>query len=432
MRLYPLRFVPVFLGLIVLLWFVPMLFNRVTKADWIQTNGYYSSLRGEFVLLESGPNVYRYTDENGTRLPLREARLSLPFLYSRDVEKWQGFPLEAGGRTFSYTDAQAVKLLRVTPRITVLPPERVHILQESAPETSAFALPPDVLLLDDRGVRFVNCANGSLNAAKSQMFTQALREAGVIFPLRACGGNSSPYKDIDEGLFLADAEGHVFQLLMRKGKPVCHRLDDAPVVGARQFFVNESRSSPVTGLLAADDGLYVLERGKAPHRLPVAYDYAHDSVSAFFTPVDASISVRPLGPFPMLPSILTALDAKKKTVRSMEVASAGNAEHLRMQQKWLSFLCPVTITQFTPYLPHARFLVQGPVRKDWAACGILLALALAGTVRRRQGQTLRQCWPELLLTLFFGLPALILLVVFGPLSCADRQCGTGACSGAHK
>lgn len=426
MRVHLLRLVPVALGLTVLLWFVPMLVTRATKADWLQTQGYYSTLRSEFVLLEAGPGIYRYYDEAGNRLTMREARMALPFLHARDVQKWGGFPLDVAGKTFSYAEAQRVKLIRVNPRKTVMPLATVHVLQESAPEASSFELPEDILLLDHDGVRFVNCADGSPNEAKGRLFTQAMRAAGVAFPLRVCGGNPSPYKDIDEGLVLVDAEGHAFQLRMRKGRPLCRRISARQIVGARQAYLSESRDNAIVGLLAADDGLYVIERGKGLRPLPVQYNPVYDAVSAAFTPMDASLSVRPLGPEPMQTGLLSALDADNQFIRSVTIASPVSlVERLDLQQKWISFLCPVTLTQFEPYLPDTRLQLHSPSHWGWAAAGILAASLLLAAVRQRQRQSLATFLPELLLTLVFGFPALLLLLIFGPPVRKSRN--SGAC-----
>ena len=148
MRIYWLRLAPVFLGIFVLAWFVPQLYLRATRADYLQLSAVYSSVKKDFIIFETGPSVFQFRDEEGNRISQRDGRMTLPYMFSRDVEKWGGFPMSINGRSVTFRDAQEGVRLRATPREVMLPQSRVLVLMESAPETASFSLPPDIMLLD--------------------------------------------------------------------------------------------------------------------------------------------------------------------------------------------------------------------------------------------------------------------------------------------
>ena len=87
MRIYWLRLAPVFLGIFVLAWFVPQLYLRATRADYLQLCAVYSSVKNDFIIFETGPSVFQFRDEEGNRISQRDGRMALPYMFSRDVEK---------------------------------------------------------------------------------------------------------------------------------------------------------------------------------------------------------------------------------------------------------------------------------------------------------------------------------------------------------
>ena len=58
MRIYWLRLAPVFLGIFVLAWFVPQLYLRATRGDYLQQSAVYSSVKMTLSFLETGPSIF--------------------------------------------------------------------------------------------------------------------------------------------------------------------------------------------------------------------------------------------------------------------------------------------------------------------------------------------------------------------------------------
>ena len=381
--------------------------------------------------------MFQFKDEEGNRISQRDGRMALPYMFSRDVEKWGGFPMSVNGRSVTFRDAQEGVRLRATPREVMLPQSRVLVLMESAPETASFSLPPDILLLDDAGLRFVNCADGRENTGKGAAFTAAVLTAGAQFPLQAAGSNADPFKSMDEGLFFVDAKGMLFQLLMVRGKPECRNTGHVIPGKTLRVDVRENKYSDLLGTIATETGLYINRRGQAPMRLPLQYQPDVQNVSVWGTPLDATFNVNTLGSRLAQDVLVIAADGDLKIIRNLLLSPPATVVERQMsQQRWLSFLCPLTVVQFEPHIAGTSLKIALPEYPLWAAGGNLLSLLLLLAVRKRQGRRrmepatlLRTCAPEILLVLVIGLPALLTLMVAGPLARMLPQgchCGSAA------
>lgn len=423
MRVCWLRLAPVFLGIFVLAWFVPQIYLRATRADYYQVSGMYSPVFKEFVLWETGSTLFAYKREDGTRLNLREGRMATPFSFPKDIEKWGGFPMEIDGRTITYADAQENEWARVNPRAVMLPMSRVQVLMESAPETSSYKLPPDIMLIDDNALRFVDCATGKENAPKGTAFTAAVKGAGARFPLQTAASNADPYKGHDEGMFIVDAQGVLFQLLLVKGQPLCRNTGH--VVSGKPLYIDvkEKRNSDFLGVIATDTGLFLNLRNKAPLRLPISYAPGSQSVSLWITPLDATINVKELGAKNQRPALIVATDNEFRVVRkfTLDTPPAVLARQ-QMLQRILSLLTPFSIMQFEPHIPGTGLHVRPAQYPILALVGcvlssvVLLAARRRAQPPRRAASALRGIWPEAVITLALGLPALVMLLLMGPLT----------------
>ena len=90
MRIYWLRLAPIFLGILVLAWFVPQTYLRTTRADYFQVSATYSPLRKEFILWETGPSFFVFKTEAGAPLSQREGN---PLFLSQGRGKMGRFSL---------------------------------------------------------------------------------------------------------------------------------------------------------------------------------------------------------------------------------------------------------------------------------------------------------------------------------------------------
>ena len=423
MRIYWLRLAPVFLGIFVLAWFVPQIYLRATRTDFLQLSGVYSPIKSDFIIFETGASVFQFKDEEGNRISQRDARMALPYMFSRDVEKWGGFPININGHNITFKDAQQGVRLRATPREIMRPQSRVLVLMESAPDTSSFSLPPDIMLLDDTRLRFVNCANGNENVDKGAAFTAAVLAAGAQFPFQAAGSNPDPYKSMDEGMFFVDAKGVLFQLLMVRGQPRCRDTGHTLPGKTLNIDVRENKYSNLLGTIATESGLYLNRRAQAPARLPIQYQPEVHSVSVWATPLDATFNVNTLGSRMSQDTLVIAADGDLKVIRNLLLPppDAVNARQIN-QQCWLSLLCPLTVVQYEPHIAGVSLKIATPEYPLWAMIGSMLSTLALVVLRKcqlkarmQQGSLLQACMPEMVLTLVFGLPALLVLMAAGPL-----------------
>lgn len=423
MRIYWLRLAPVFLGIFVMAWFVPQLYLRATRSDYFQVNGVYSSVKNAFIIFETGASLFQFKDEEGNRISQRDGRLALPYMFSHDVEKWGKFPMNIDGRTITFKDAQEGVRLRVTPREIMRPQSLVLVLMESSPDTSSFSLPPDIMLLNDTGMRFVDCADGKENTEKGAAFTAAVLTAGAVFPLQAAGSNPDPFKSLDEGMFFVDAKGMLFQLLMVRGQPKCRSTGHIIPGKTLNIDVRENKYSDLLGSIATETELYLNKRAQAPVRLPMQYRPEVQNVSAWITPLNATFNVSTLGSRLSQDVHVIAADGNLNIVRNLLLAPpASVVQRQRMQQHWLSFFCPLTVVQFEPHVAGASLKIAMPEYPLWALTGNLLSILALLAIRKRQTNKnlesttlLRACGLELVLVLALGLPALLAIVAVGPL-----------------
>ena len=201
--------------------------------------------------------------------------------------------------------------------------------------------------------------------------------------------------------------------------------------------MRENKYSDLLGTIATETGLYINRRGQAPMRLPLQYQPDVQNVSVWATTLAATFNVSTLGSRMAQDALVIAADGDLKIIRNLLLSPPATVVDRQMnQQRWLSFLCPLTVVQFEPHVAGTSLKITLPEYPLWAAGGNLLSLILLLAVRKRQGNRrmesgilLHVCAPEILLVLVFGLPALLTLLVAGPLARMLPQgcnCGSAA------
>lgn len=420
MKILYLRLVPVLLGVFVLYWFIPQSYLRATRSEYQQTKAMYSSVKKEFIIWDQNAVGFTMKTEANEPLNQKEGRMLLPFLFARDVAKWQGFPLMIDDKEYTYEDAKNLQVLKMFPRKALIGLPRLFIILESQPDTSSFDLPDDVMILKNNAVCFVNAETGKIKKEKSELFTTAIQNAGAKFPWKAAGNNPDPFKAFDEGLFFVDATNTLFQMLMVKGQPVVkntHYVLEKPVVS---LTVQEDITKEYYGLIVSEDTLYINRYNAKPLALPINYNVYEQSVDMLGNAVDFSINIKKLDGTKLFETQSLATDKDFHILRQYEssISKAQKEEH-EWVKRGLAFLTPFSLIQFTPKAIGIVFewrLTENILFSLFGSItGMVIYLLVQYVWQKQKKYFLKRNLLPLCIIAIFGLPSAIMLFIFAPI-----------------
>lgn len=411
-----------------LLWLLPLQYLRVTSGEHYSLTGAWSPTLEEFVLWERGPDRTRFLTEDWRPLEGKEARLAMPLLFFRDVRKWDGFPLELGGKIVSFEDAQRLmRTLTLSPRLWEPAPVPIAMLLDSNPQGADLEMPDDVFRLTEDGVQFVRCQDGGVDEEKSRTYTRLLRLRGAALPLKMAASNATTLKPFDMGALVLDAKNHLFHLRLLGGKPVCRDVGievEGEVLG---MLVDEHQARDFWAVVVTTDQIYTLgfdyrlrpflpTEGKGGDTPP--FDGTRDSLRVRLDALSACVVGQRLPATPASAVRLLAMDREGNVLRAHDVY--WPEERLRERQLVAdvsSLLFPISLQQFAsttrdpglypaPRRPLARHL-------GLAALGAVLWCAALWVWRGQKG---RAGWADYLFAAIFGLPGFLCALAFGPLT----------------
>ena len=99
----------------------------------------------------------------------------------------------------------------------------------------------------------------TIDADKSQLFTEAMVKKGFKFPARRLAGNPTTRKEYDEGYLILDNEGKLFHLKQTKGRPYVRAISLPEGLNAKYLFITEFKDHKTLGFLTdMDNNFYVL------------------------------------------------------------------------------------------------------------------------------------------------------------------------------
>ncbi|MDR1975367.1 MAG: DUF4857 domain-containing protein [Campylobacteraceae bacterium] len=406
------------LCVISLLWFVPNFYNKAVKLDRFQLSGFFSPISKEFIILEIGTEKMAFKDETGELLSTVAAHKMLPFMFSGNVEKWGGFPIQTDKGEITYElAANSVQSVSVTPQDVLAQNLPFHLLYESAPVGTTLETPPDVLLIKSDRVLFIDCVDGAVNREKSEKFTQALKETGVLFPIQTAASNPSNLKPFDEGMFLADSANRLFQLKIVEGEPYVR--DTGTVMQERVLYINvdEKLKRIFYGAVVTENGVYLNMYDGTMQKLPlVSYDPKTDAVTARFTPFYKSVVKKDLSD-KNAPIELIAADESFQTVRTHEQNIPDTIIKKREYVSYgLSFLSPFSLTQFSYFSNEVLLQITPAPNLIFAGLGILFALILYVGIRGKKIEVF-----AIFAICFTGILGLLAYMAFGQVGKRGRD-----------
>lgn len=210
----------ILLTIILLTWLLPVFYNLLLPTQHNSPFVLYSELDSSFISLDFKNGDMVITDFKGNRFNKHQSDSLLPFFFYRQLIEDGTMPDSILGHPVSIKDIQTHYFyLKTSPRQLNRPPIGLYTLFESASGNVDLYLPPDVFRTTETGLEFIDCQTNTVLINKSLLFTNALKEAGFVFPVKLIWGNASTHKDYDNGFLLTDSNGGLFQLKMIKSKP---------------------------------------------------------------------------------------------------------------------------------------------------------------------------------------------------------------------
>ncbi len=430
MNIRLLRLVPVVLCLIVLAWFLPKNYLRVTKGERCTVSGHYSPLTDEFILWDYGPKGLSFRKAmGGHKCSSLEARKYLPFIFYNDVLKRKGFPLCIGGRNYSYQDAAKTHSFRFFPGEVFAQKYPLHFLMEASPKTADLSMPDSLMILDEDKVRFVECNTGKEKQEQGKIFTQAMLDAGVVFPIIVSATNSNPRKKFDEGMVFIDSTNKLFQIKQIEKLSFCKYLNYTFKEKPLSINVDENIGKKYFAEVATEKGVYLVTYKKGVVRLPLPFYKPDTSVLKVWSkPVYQSVILKDSDEYGVT-HLLALNESWEQKAAHTEPCPKTLAEHKTWVDYGLSMLSPFRLERYVSDNPQTLlYLTLAPDMKlAAAACVIWMLVYLFLTGQRYPGISLRPRLRrqalEILIVVVTGLPGLLSLWIFGPLTGKIQQRG---------
>ncbi len=417
------RIVSLFLGICGLSVLSLSLYWRIVVPAEPHMSMHFSPVYKEFVLsgrwsgsVPESNDGQRYWRENGSPLGREQYRAALPFLYVRDLVKWDVFPETIAGLAVSPFDAErSWQFMRLFSEDWNAPPPMLHMLIESKPHGARLQKPDDFFRVSSsgNGIEFLTPRDGKVDSLKSSSFTRALRAAGFVFPVMELGGNPDVRKRYDAGYFIADSKGFLFQMQMVDGQPSCRRLQPQISGKIRYIAVNEHHREEFFGFVATDDALYaIMQKERRLKQLPIGkFDADALRLAIWSDILYTSVFIESPGmPGSGIEGIAMTPDFKvvRRYVQPQDSDYAGS---MRRLDTIASFLFPLQIVSGIPGSSF-RDMRAGP-GGDLSAvlAGSVFALVAFIRVTRSGFRKSVRSWSDYVFVAVFGFVAIAMILI---------------------
>ncbi len=221
-----LKYIIILLGLIMLTWLLPALYEllspRTDKTPFVL----YSCLDSTFIRFETHGKQIRYVNSRGEQFTKAQTDSLLPLFSFRQLVAEGRLPDSLFGVALTPKLIQQNTFhFKTSPKQLNKPAVGLYTMLESASGRVDLTLPSDVFRLTEDGLEFIDCETNTINRAKSLSFSRELTKHGFTFPVHLIWENGTTRKDYDNGFLLTDANDRLFQLKMVKGTPFVREID---------------------------------------------------------------------------------------------------------------------------------------------------------------------------------------------------------------
>jgi len=215
------RYILVLTGIVVASIALPSLywkvFEKVPKSPMV----YYSCVIDDFIIVNGDKRV----DAKSKSYSNDDYEKALPLLFFRQLiadgtmpDSIKGIPMEPSAI------ARSSSFFKCAPYKVSAPVPSLYPMFESKSGKVNLVMPLDYFRVEKR-MEFIDAKSNKINEEKSALFTKALSDIGFTFPGKLIAGIPSIKKSCDEGYFITDASGKLYNVKMEKGGPVAVKID---------------------------------------------------------------------------------------------------------------------------------------------------------------------------------------------------------------
>ncbi len=251
-------------------YYLPAFYQKSVEKRPYKTMIYFSEVSHDFIVSrEEGDTIeakseMKYYDSKGKELGEKEYMKLLPFNNTRRLKLMGEFPDSLNGVELTPEIVKMVKrgMLMAESSYTL----QLDPLFESESGHRGVRLPEDMFRINSNGIEFIDCKTVKVNREKSDLFNKALVAAGFVAPSKGIYGIPSTIKRQDDGYFIVDKTGQLFQLKMIKGKPFVKKI---PFEGEIKNIKCHSSGDLYCHIFTTDSIVYALDRDYDLHKLPL-------------------------------------------------------------------------------------------------------------------------------------------------------------------
>lgn len=250
------------LVVVLLLWQLPWLYNFFMSKPTNSPFTLYSSVVGEFTMLDVEEQEIVYYDRAGRHYTEAEFDSILPMFYYRQLVTDGRFPETICGRAVTPRDIQNTNFhVRFNPSDINKPMIGLYPLMESMSGRVDLEMPDDVFRITEQGIEFIDMQTNTINLEKSARFTEMMQRKGFRFPAIRLSGNPTDRKEYDEGYVILDADSKLFHLKMTKGRPYCRAIELPEGMTPKHVFITEFTARNMLCFIAdTENGWWVVKR----------------------------------------------------------------------------------------------------------------------------------------------------------------------------
>lgn len=256
------------LSVIVLSWFLPWLYSIILPAGASDPFVAYSPINDKLIVSELGnddTHIYSVDAEGKSDnvAYTKEQRDSLlPQIYYTQLMARNELPdtidgIELSVPAFKHNQWVFSSIPRDINK--VLP--RVYLIMESMPVRIDLEDPKQVFRFNGNNVEFIDIATNTIDEGRSKRFSEIFNERRFKFPMKHFSANITSRKPYDEGYLMTDADGGLYHMKMRAGRPYMVKIPLPAGVKAEYVFIMENPDNTHLGLFTdSEHNLYMIER----------------------------------------------------------------------------------------------------------------------------------------------------------------------------
>lgn len=402
------RYILIVLGIVVASYAVPKLYWTIFEKVPVSPSVFYSCTLNDFIIVGSskaGPG--ERIDGNGKTYTNAEYEKNMPLMFFRQLMVDGSMPDSINGvKLEPMVINKANSFFRYTPKKIFSPVPTLYPMFESESGKVNLAMPEDFFRISGR-MEFIIAKTNKTDEAKSELFTNALKEKGFVFPAGIIAGIPTTRKSKDEGYFVTDSNQGLFHIKMIKGQPYIARIDIPKDLGIVYIECVDLRNSEFycyvftenKGIYVVMDEVYDLQRFPVENFDPYRHS-ARINCDLFNKCITVSGEnwIR-----------ATAIDDMYEVVDTYEELWPGKYE--RAEGKVFASLFPFEIslkTEDSAYVGFNFLLSPGLI---WIITGLVFT-SLAAFILVRKGRSPGKNIPDLIITAVTGIYGFLAILIF--------------------